>query len=483
MSVPLIPSYRFGEAYDSLDQPEITDAATGSIVARVGHVNAGIIRRDLRKSRASFQRLQEIPTQRMLSICAEAARLFMNAELPVCEGVRHTAADYARALSATGGIPDTLVHANMKKIADVLNEMPAILRGLTRNLDHAVLDTGIGEQSGLLVSYCPTTTNLGVVLPSNSPGVNSLWLPAVAMRIPVILKPGREDPWTPWRIINALLAAGCPGEAFAFYPTDHEGADAVVSACDRVILFGDSGSVERHARDARISVHGPGYSKILIGEDRIAAWEEYVDLLADSVARNGGRSCVNASTIVVPRHGRQLAEALSERLAAIEPRPLDAPDAVLAGFKDADLAARMAQNIEAQLAMPGALDVTTGKWSGGRSSELEGLTYLRPTVVYCTDSNHSLAKAEFLFPFVSVVELPQESMLDWIGPSLVVTALTDDDAFRYALLRAQHIDRLNLGPIPTPAVRWDQPHEGNLFEFLYKRRAIQRTGREERPTC
>jgi hypothetical protein len=53
-----------------------------------------------------------------------------------------------------------------------------------------------------------------------------------------------------------------------------------------------------------------------------------------------------------------------------------------------------------------------------------------------------------------------------------VTALTNDAALREALLDCALIDRLNLGPIPTTKISWDQPHEGNMFEFLYKRRAI-----------
>ena len=32
---------------------------------------------------------------------------------------------------------------------------------------------------------------------------------------------------------------------------------------------------------------------------------------------------------------------------------------------------------------------------------------------------------------------------------------------------------LNLGSMPTSHVSWDQPHEGNLFEHLYRQRAIQ----------
>jgi hypothetical protein len=65
-------------------------------------------------------------------------------------------------------------------------------------------------------------------------------------------------------------------------------------------------------------------------------------------------------------------------------------------------------------------------------------------------------------------------MLEAIGPSLVVTALTVDPRFIESLIASPLIERLNLGPLPTTHVQWDQPHEGNLFEFLYRRRAIQR---------
>jgi hypothetical protein len=68
--------------------------------------------------------------------------------------------------------------------------------------------------------------------------------------------------------------------------------------------------------------------------------------------------------------------------------------------------------------------------------------------------------------------MPQAEMIERIGPSLVVTALTDDPAWVPQLLAAAQIDRLNVGPIPTSKIDWSQPHEGNLFEFLYKRRSI-----------
>ena len=46
----------------------------------------------------------------------------------------------------------------------------------------------------------------------------------------------------------------------------------------------------------------------------------------------------------------------------------------------------------------------------------------------------TLANREFLFPFAAVVECPQSEMFDASGPSLVVTALTNDENFRAQLL-------------------------------------------------
>ncbi|MFN7141415.1 MAG: aldehyde dehydrogenase, partial [Limisphaerales bacterium] len=77
-------------------------------------------------------------------------------------------------------------------------------------------------------------------------------------------------------------------------------------------------------------------------------------------------------------------------------------------------------------------------------------------------------------PYASVVQVPQSEMLKQIGPSLVVTAITKDQKFMDELLASPLIERLNLGPISTMKVSWDQPHEGNMFEFLYKRRSIER---------
>jgi hypothetical protein len=55
----------------------------------------------------------------------------------------------------------------------------------------------------------------------------------------------------------------------------------------------------------------------------------------------------------------------------------------------------------------------------------------------------------------------------------VCSAITCRPEFRRALVDAVHIDRLNLGPVPTIQLNWLQPHEGNIVEFLFRARAFQ----------
>jgi acyl-CoA reductase-like NAD-dependent aldehyde dehydrogenase len=347
--------------------------------------------------------------------------------------------------------------------------MKTILNGLTRGLDLAVLDAGFAGR----LSFYPAASSLGLVMPSNSPAVNSLWLAAIPLKIPVVVKPGREEPWTPYRLIQAFVAAGCPAEAFAFYPTDHEGAGEILRSCGRSLLFGDKNTTAPYANNPTIQIHGPGYSKILVGQDEIERWPEFIDLMAAAISDNGGRSCINASAIIVPKYAEEIADALARKLGPIAPLPAADENARLAGFANPKMAAFIDSSIEEGLQTGGARDVTAAYRQGSRRVQFEGGAYLRPTIVWCESFLHPLANREFLCPYASVVAMPQAEMPEKIGPSLAVTVLSRDKSFLEQLLESPLIERLNIGPISTMNISWDQPHEGNLFEFLYKRRAIE----------
>jgi acyl-CoA reductase-like NAD-dependent aldehyde dehydrogenase len=308
-------------------------------------------------------------------------------------------------------------------------------------------------------------------MPSNSPAVNSLWLPAIALKTPVVIKPGRDEPWTPFRLIQAFIAAGVPAEAFGFYPTDHEGAGEILKSCGRALIFGDKSTTQQYANNPAVQVHGPGWSKILIGEDCI---ENYLDVMVSSISENGGRSCINASAVVVPKYAQEIAEALAERLGPIAPTRNDDPDARLSGFANVKMADYIDAQIEDGLKTPGAADVTAAHRNGPRKVEFEGGVYLRPTIVRCDTFAHPLANKEYLCPYASVVTCPQAEMLGQIGYSLSVSAITKDEAWIEEITAFPEIERLNIGPVSTMKISWDQPHEGNMFEFLYQRRSIER---------
>ncbi len=467
-----IPLLRQGSPYKSLDVARAVHHRTREPFVEVSQANAGLIRRDLLRQETFRAKLSQLSTHELIDICTRAAGHFTGDSLPLGEA-EQTPEDYVGQVSATTGLPFVLVRKNMLKIKSMLSNIENVLNGLTRNLSWEILDRGYGQFEGQAISFFPRTQSLGAVLPNNSPGVHSLWIPAFPLKIPLVLKPGSAEPWTPYRIIQALIQAGAPPEAFSFYPTDHVGAGEILRNCGRSLLFGDTSTTGLWENDARVEIHGPGYSKIIIGEDCVHEWEQYLDVMVASIADNGGRSCVNASAVWAPAHVDEISEALAERLAKIVPRAADDESAQLAPFVDPQIANRIKAVIDQGLTEAGAREVTAVYRQNGRLVNWNNCSYLLPTIILC-DADHPLANREFLFPFASVVEVAQTQISALLGPSLVVTAITRDPKLIQTLVSSPHVDRLNVGDIPTNQVSWDQPHEGNLFEHLYGRRAFQR---------
>ncbi len=468
------PILRWGRPYTSLEVTKVEHFATGEPVAEVSQANPGIVARDLRKGADRARNvLREIPCVELLAMIKKSAELFSSAELPLGDGTQ-TPDEFVRQQSATTGLPEHMCRMNMEKLRYVLDHLDEVLTSLTRKLDWDILTRGYGEEDGVMRSYQATTPVLGMVLPSNSPGVHSLWLPIIPLQIGLVLKPGPQEPWTPWRMSQAFFEAGVPREAIALYPGMGEVGAAVLNSCPRSLIFGGTATVEQYAANPAIQVHGPGFSKILFGEDQVDDWEQYLDLMVDSVLVNSGRSCINCSGIWAPRHTREIAEAVAARLGPIAPLPPDDPQAALAAFTVPGQAAAISADIDNALKEDGVEEVSAKHQEGGRLVSKERCDYLRPTVVRCASPEAAIAKKEYMYPFVTVVECPQDKMIGAIGSTLVATGLTEDPAFTRALLDARNIDRLNIGPVPTIKLNWLQPHEGNIVDFLFRPRAFQR---------
>src|SRR5687767_9421754 len=380
-----LPVLRWGQPYTSMEVAEVVHFSTGEPIARVSRANGGMIQRDMRKAQRARDALREIPIDELITRVGKAGELYSDGNLPMGDGGQ-SPDEFVRAQSASTGLPERLCRANMKKNKFVLSEMRRILTSLTRGLDLEVLSKGYGEERGVPISYQAQSPVLGLVLPSNSPGVHTLWLPIVPMQIGLVLKPGPQEPWTPFRMTEAFFQAGIPREAISIYPGEAEVGAAVLASCDRSLVFGGTPTVERYKGNPRVQAHGPGFSKILLGDDVVDDWERYVDLMVESVFVNSGRSCINTSGVWASRHTREIADAIAKRLADVRPLPPDHPEASLAAFTVPGVADAISQAIDADLQAPGVTDLTAKYRDEKRVINAGRADYLLPTVVHASSA-------------------------------------------------------------------------------------------------
>ncbi len=96
------------------------------------------------------------------------------------------------------------------------------------------------------------------------------------------MKPGSQEPWTPYRITEAFYKAGVPREAISLYagPAGDVGG-ALLNASGRSLIFGGQQTVDIYKSNPRVQAHGPGFSKVIIAEDEIDNWEKYIDFDRD----------------------------------------------------------------------------------------------------------------------------------------------------------------------------------------------------------
>src|SRR3989475_1192949 len=307
-----LPILRWGQCYTSIDVDPVVHFATGEPIANVSRANGGLIHRDIRKAQRARDVLREIPIDDLIARVGAAGELYMSATLPMGDGTQ-TPDEFARAQSASTGLPERMCRANMKKNAFVLAEMRAILTSLTRGLAFDILSSGHGEERGVPVGYQAQSPVVGLVLPSNSPGAQTLWLPLIPLQIGLVLKPGPQEPWTPYRVAEAFFQAGIPREAISVYPGGGDVGAAVLESCGRNLIFGGTATVDRYRGNPSVQAHGPGFSKILIGDDQVDRWEQFLDVMVDSVFLNSGRGCINCSGIWASRHTHEIAEAIARR--------------------------------------------------------------------------------------------------------------------------------------------------------------------------
>ena len=395
-----VPVLRQGVVYRSLDTRTLE---TPRGVVEVSLANPGLVRRDGR--RAAHTPLERAALQGALLRASEALfePLMMDPDEPALD-----LDEFSDLVNATTGLSPEVIRHQLELLSETLRDLSA------------------------RVARCEPTRieSLGVILPSNAIAVNRAWLPALVCGARVALKPGASDPFTPHRVVSALVSGGIPADNFSIYPSTHETTGALIGMWPRVQLFGDAEVVARYGEDARVQVNGPGKSAVVLGPD--CDLGGYVDALAEGIVMHEGRSCLNTSSIVTlggPERAAWLADALAERLARV-------PGVRLADHAKAQAVARF---VSERLLEPGARRASVPAICvQGPGGELR----LGPTVVHCERHDHPLARVELPFAFVSVTALQASELIEWLGTTLSVATLGADDATVASLRQASAIERL-----------------------------------------
>ena len=197
--------------------------------------------------------------------------------------------------------------------------------------------------------------------------------------------------------------------------------------------------------------------------------------MVDSVFLNSGRGCINCSGIWASRHTREIADALAQtagggrsRCRRTIPTPAWRRSPCRAWPR------RSRRRSTPTCKAPGVTDVTAKHRDGAAVVKQGRADYLLPTVVHCESPDAADREEGIHVPVRHRGRVPgsdrcsKRSARRWSAPRSPATRSSARQ-----LIDAVHIDRLNLGPVPTIQLNWLQPHEGNLIDFLFRARAFQ----------
>lgn len=451
------------EGYRSLEPQEVT-GLDGSPVAEAT-ITPSLLVNDI--GRRTSPALQSLSIRAVLEMFGRAADTFSTGQP---DGLSPQA--YVRNASLTSGLPISITRKQtLGLFPDAFRMMERFLRTQSPGgLD--VFDSHVYEAEGIRIGLVPRGRNVGFVMPGNHPSTHFMWLGALAMKMPVVLRPSSDDPFTPYRLVTSLLEAGLPEDAVAFVPGGHDLVDAIVQSCSLAVLFGGQQLADRYASNRNVRIHGPGRSKVVVLAD--ADFDETVDLISRLVMDDSGRGCINGSAVIVEGGAGNLAAAVAAALDRVPVRSPLAEEARLGAVRPAEAAAYNAM-IDSRLG-DGARELTPGR--ARRVARVDGMAVMRPTVIEVDSFQHPLFGLELPFPFVVFTSAPRQDLLRAARHSLAVVVAGRDEALAQDLLLEPTVDKVFDGGALSTEFDPREPHEGFLLDFLYQKKALRTGGRQ-----
>ena len=407
--------------------------------------------------------LGSMPIRAVLDLFARAGDIFATGRP---DGLEPEA--FVRNASLSSGLPLSIVRKQTLGLFPPAFRMMEQFLRVQSPCGLEVFDQYFYDAGGVRIGLTPRGHNVGFVMPGNHPSTHLMWLAALAMKVPVVLRPSNDDLFTPYRIVTALLEAGLPEDAIAFVPGGHDLVDPIVQSCALTVLFGGQHLADRYAPNRNVRIHGPGRSKIVVLPD--ADFDETVRLITRLVMDDAGRGCINGSAVIVEGSAGRLAAAVA---AALEAVPLQSPLEEGAQFGAVSEAEAQAYSglIDGRLGS-GATEHTPGR--AGRVATVDGVRLMRPTVIEVSSYEHPLFGMELPFPFVVFASVRSRAeLLRAASNSLAVVVAGEDDALAQNLLLEPTIDKVFGNGALSTEFDPREPHEGFLLDFLFQKKAIR----------
>ncbi|WP_149179202.1 aldehyde dehydrogenase family protein [Streptomyces sp. TRM49041] len=451
--LPVLDALGPSGPYRTHTRQEITDV-TGAVMAGMSLAPVLFVNRAMKALHAAAP----LPAAERSAALARAAELFRSATLG---GL--TVREYEQAVTRVSGLPVSVVRTATRTCAERVGQS-------YRSVQQARPSGAVSDWRDPLARTGQAVWSrrgevLAVHVPGNHPGTHGFWPEALALGYRVAVRPSAREPFTAHRLVLALREAGFGADHVVLLPCGHEAADAIVRNAD--LAYGGDEIIRGYADDPDVLSLRPGRSKILLTAD--TDWRDHLDMIVDSAVRHGGSGCVNVTAVLVEGDPAPLAGAVAERLATLPSLPPHDEKACLPvqHFK----AARALERF--------VLDRARGTraWLGGTGfvDELgDGSAVLRPAVHQTAAADAPQIGVEVPFPCVWVAPWSRDDGIEPLRDTLVLTAVTQDDALVDALVAEPTISNLHVGGHPTHWHRPGLPHDGHLGEFLMRSKTVFR---------
>lgn len=426
----------------------------GGRVADVARAPRVSIRDALATARGEgFDALQAMSVRSILDILGEASLRFEGAGIPKADT---DVKNYEHHVAHATGLPVGWVRVSVHWLAYGLRHAAETLRAQSPTADLDVYDDpAYTRERNVGLAFAPRVRVLGGVMPANDPAVYAWPVLALAMKVPVVLRPSDRDPFTAVRLARALLDAGLPPAAIHVLPGERALGDTICHEADHAMIFGGTAATEPYQNDPTVETYGPGNSVAVVARDPT---RRELDTLARGITRSGGRACFNLTRIIATEEcdPDALVDELARRVTrgpawSVEDVATDVP-----AFPDPVVSERLDDR-----ASNHGTDVTARYRDGPRRIERTDGTVLQPTILRASEF-----VPELPFQFAGVTQLDRDEILEQVGRAYLGVCIGDDD-LEQQLVRSPCVRKVYAQRYPA-AVDLRETHEEYLTSFLYE---------------